>query len=187
MINDPLVNELNLQLQRIFCLPITRSTFHELQNLFLALSKGDQKLAGDYFELLLSGQIKPGMVADAAQEKLRTIIERFTVPARVAKEVYERGEFVSVMSSDTITQGKDGENPFFMTLVRRVDGQELRFINNPQGALYSINHFLQRLEKLTEMDKGLEALRPFLEQFKDLKKRLGHLESKVGAKEPQVK
>lgn len=172
MLTEHLVNELNLQLQRIFCLPITRSTFRELQNVIFTLAQQSQDKANLYFEVLLTGNMKDGAVADNAKEKMKGVIERYTIPSRMAKEVFERGEFVSGMTSDIVFDSDTGQNALIVTRIRRIDGQEMQVINSPQTTLFTINHHLQRLAELSQNEKGRE-------QFKYLKDQLNQIKQGV--------
>lgn len=174
MLTEHLVNELNIQLQRIFCLPITRSTFRDLQNVIFGLAGQSQDKANLYFEILLTGSMKDGSVSEGAKEKMRTIIERYTVPVRMSKEVFERGEFIGGMTSDIIFDGQNGQNPFIVTRIRRIDGQELQVINNAQTTLFTIQHHMQRLEELSAHEKGKE-------QFKHLKEQLNQLKTSLNS------
>ena len=179
MLTEHLVNELNLQLQRIFCLPITRSTFREMQNVIFTLAQQNQEKANLYFEVLLSGTMKDGAIADTAKEKMRAIIERYTIPARMAKEVFERGEFVAGMTSDVVFDNETGQNALIITRIRRIDGQELQVVNNTQTTLFTIQHHIDRLRELSAHEKGKEQFKYLKEQINQLKQNLTQIAEAV--------
>jgi hypothetical protein len=145
MINEQIANELNVHLQRIFCLPITRSTFRDLQQVVLHLTQGDPDRSNQFFELLLSGTIKESIVDKGAYEKVRLMVENYTIPCRMSKEVFERGDFLAGASSEMLVRE---DQAAFVNRIRRVDGKELQFIADPQGVFFLIHHFVSRLEEL---------------------------------------
>jgi hypothetical protein len=118
--------------------------------------------------------MKEGAIAETAKEKMRAIIERYTIPSRMAKEVFERGEFVAGMTSDVVFDNETGQNALIITRIRRIDGQELQVVNNTQTTLFTIQHHLQRLQELTAHEKGKE-------QFKFLKDQLNQIKQNVSA------
>lgn len=156
-------------LKRIFAMKISRSTFRELQNVILSCANQDKNVANFLFETLLTGQYKEGVVNEKQREILDEIIKDFTIPARLAKEVYERGEFVSVITSDIATQN---DQSAFVHCVRRIDGEEFNFMADPQNTLHLLQHFVGRLYELEKQPKGKEQLSKF-------KNELSHLAEKI--------
>lgn len=175
MLTEHLVNELNIQLQRIFCLPITRSTFRELQNVIFTLAQQNQDLANLYFEVLLSGTLKEGSVHESARDKMRTIIERYTIPCRMAKDVFERGEFVAGMTSDIMFDQETGQNALIVSRIRRIDGQELQVVHSPQTTLFTVQHHLQRLAEIAGHEKGKEQLKYLKDHLNQIKQQLNQI------------
>lgn len=175
MITEQIANELNLHLQRIFCLPITRSTFRDLQQVIVHLTQGNQERAQELFELLLSGSIKDDKVDRGAYDKVKGMVEKFTIPCRMSKEVFERGDFMGGISSEMLVQDN---NAVFINRIRNIDGKELQFITDPQATLYLIHHFVTRLEELKK-DKRLNG---FKKEIWELKARLEVLQNEEEGK-----
>ena len=70
--------------------------------------------------------------------------------ARLAKEVFERGEFVNIITSDLVTQ----EEQFaFVNRLRRIDGEEFVFMSDPQNTVHLVTHFVGRLYELEKNPK----------------------------------
>lgn len=156
-------------LKRIFAMKITRSTFRELQNVILSCTNKDKEMANFLFELLLTGQIKHKIVNEKHKEILDDVIKHFTIPARLAKEVHERGEFVNIITSDLLTQ----EEQFaFLNRIRRVDGEEFVFMSDMQNTLHLLNHFVGRLFELENAPKGKEELLKYKSELKLIGERL---------------
>ena len=155
MLDDKTVMLFEGNLKRIFAMKITRSTFRELQNVILSCANQNQDVANFLFETLMTGQIKPGMVNEKHQEILEQCITLFTIPARLAKEVLERGEFINIITSDMVTQG---EECAFLNRIRRIDGEEFTFLSDPVNTLNLLQHFAGRLPELMKNAKGKEEL-----------------------------
>lgn len=139
-------------LKRIFAMKVTRSTFRELQNVIMTVAGQDKNLANFLFELLMTGAIKEGVVLkENHRAVLEEIIKDFTIPARLAKEVYERGEFINMITSDLVAQQ---EEVAFLNRLRRIDGEEFLFLADPQNVVHLLQHFVARL---FEADKSPQA------------------------------
>lgn len=138
-------------LKRIFAMKVTRSTFRELQNVILTVANQDKNLANYLFETLLTGQIKEGTASEKHSQILQEVIRDFTIPARLAKEVFERGEFINMITSDLVAQQ---EEVAFLNRMRRIDGEEFLFLADPQNLVHLLQHFVARL---FEMEKAPPA------------------------------
>ena len=136
------------QFQRIFTLPLTRSTFRELQNAILIAAEGDQEKANIFLAALLEKKDPDTRVMDM---RLHELIQQFSVPARVAKEVHERGEAMSMMTSDMSVQG---ENVIFSTRIRRIDGSDFHFVADAAGFLQVLHHYVSRFVDATRTEVG---------------------------------
>jgi hypothetical protein len=79
------------------------------------------------------------------------VIRDFTIPARLAKEVFERGEFINMITSDLVAQQ---EEVAFLNRMRRIDGEEFLFLADPQNLVHLLQHFVARL---FEMEKAPPA------------------------------
>lgn len=139
------VGELKGVLQRVFCLPITRSTLRELQNGLMYVTRGDQNQAKDLLETLITGTDKVTTASQEAKGALKHVIEQFMIPCRTAQEIFERGEWVSLVTSDLVTKE---DQAIFLNRIRRTDGQELQFVADADGLANCALHFLTRLDEL---------------------------------------
>lgn len=159
-------------MRRIFAMKITRSTFRELQNVILNCANQNKEIANFLFETLLTGQIKVSVPNEKHREVLEEMIKQFTIPARLAKEVFERGEFVNIITSDLVTQ----ESQFaFLNRLRRIDGEEFVFMSDPQNTVHLLQHFAGRLFELEKAPKGREELQKFKKELATLGERLKQL------------
>jgi hypothetical protein len=143
-----------------------------MQNVILSCANQDKNIANFLFETLLTGQIKEGSINEKHRELLEEIIKDFTIPARLAKEVYERGEFVSVITSDIATQN---EQSAFLHRIRRIDGEEFSFMADPQNTMHLIQHFVGRLYELEKQPKGKEQLSKFKNELSHIVDKMKHL------------
>lgn len=172
VLDDRMVMLFEGNMKRIFAMKITRSTFRELQNVILSCVDQNKDLANFFFETLLTGQIKGTIPNEKHREILEDVIKSFTIPARLAKEVYERGEFVNIITSDLISQQ---EQRAFLNCIRRIDGEEFRFMSDPQNTLHLVQHFIGRLYELQNDEKGKEGLEKFKKELNLLGERLKQL------------
>jgi transcription elongation factor len=142
---------------------IMRSTFREIQNAILSSVDGNKDNANQLFEALLVGEVKDGVVQNKSKDALKNVIERFTIPIRLAKEVYERGDFVNIITSDLLSQQPD--RFVFVNRIRRVDGEEFQFITDPESTIHLLQHFLSRIQ---DLERSPEAKKTITEHKKDL-------------------
>ena len=158
-------------MKRIFAMKISRSTFRELQNVILSCANQDKEVANFLFETLMTGQIKPE-VPQKQRPILEEVIKHFTIPARLAKEVYERGEFVSIITSDLVSQQEDHA---FLNRIRRIDGEEFIFLSDPQNTLHLLQHFVGRLHELKQATDGKAKVAKFKSELTVLRERIKQL------------
>ena len=159
-------------LKRIFALNVTRSTFREIQNVILNCSNQDKNLANVLFEMLLTGTIPPGMGNESQKEILEDIVKHFTIPTRLSKEIYERGDFINIITSDAVSQ----KDQFaFVNRLRRIDGEEFTFMTDPESTLHLIQHFIGRLGELEKAPKAKELLEKHKAVFSQLSEKLKQL------------
>jgi hypothetical protein len=161
-------------LKRIFAMKVSHSTFRELQNVILSCANQDKAIANFLFETLLTGLIKEGVGNEKQRDILEEIIKDFTIPARLAKEVYERGEFVSIITSDLATQN---DQSAFLHRIRRIDGEEFVFMADPQNTIHLLQHFVGRLVELERQPKGKEQLSKYKNELSMIADKLKHLPS----------
>lgn len=171
-VDDRLLTVFEGNLRRIFAMRITRSTFRELQNVILACADQNQEKANFLFETLLTGQIKHPALDAAHRRTLEGLIKDFTIPARLAKEVYERGEFINVITSDVLSQK---EEYAFLNRMRRIDGEEFVFMSDPQNTVHLVQHFVGRLYELASQPKGKEELLKYKKELLVMAERLKQL------------
>ncbi len=172
VLDDRVIMLFEGNLRRIFAMKITRSTFRELQNVILNCANQDKDLANFLFETLLTGQYKQPITNEKHKEILDEVIKDFTIPARLAKEVYERGEFINIITSDLVSQQ---DQYAFLNRVRRIDGEEFVFLSDPQNTLHLLQHFAGRLMELEKAPKGKEPLEKFKKELSILAERLKQL------------
>ena len=171
-IDDRMLMLFEGNMRRIFAMKISRSTFRELQNVILSCANQDKDLANILFETLMTGQIKESFTNSKHRAILEEVIKNFTIPARLAKEVFERGEFVNIITSDLVSQQ---EEYAFLNRIRRIDGDEFIFLSDPQNTLHLLQHFVGRLHELKQADKGPEQLAKFKKELIVLRERIKQL------------
>ncbi len=159
-----MIHNIEAVLKRIFCQKVTRSTIREVQNGFMACTKNDQELSRDLLETILSGQLQGGFSSHPLADHIKKIMSEFTIPLRVAKEVFERGEFVSMVTSDIL---KNEGDIAFLNRIRRVDGEEFSFISDPVSTLHLLHHFTARVQELEQNKDLLQAMKGDLVSLKD--------------------
>lgn len=164
MLNEAMIHNIEAVLKRIFCQKVTRSTIREVQNGLMACTKNDRELSQDILETLISGQLKGGFASHPLADSLKKLMIEFTIPLRVSKEVFERGEFVSMVTSDLLTNEGDVA---FLNRVRRVDGEEFSFISDPLSTLHMLHHFTARVQELEQNKELLQAMKGDLVSLKD--------------------
>lgn len=178
MLNENTVSRIKASLQRIFSMKITRSTFREVQNAIISSSGDDKEDVNDVFESFLSGKPKDKLAKGKSLDTLKSIIDEFSIPIRLSKEVHERGEFVNIITSDTLTQG---DRIAFLNRVRRIDGEEFHFVTDPESTIHLLNHFVGRLQELDKSDQTKETLSKHKEDLERLRQRLAEV---IDLKEP---
>lgn len=142
--------------QRIFALPITKSTIREVQGALLSHAEGDSVKAGAMFDSLLVGEAKNN-------DTIRTLIDEYAVQVRVARDVFERGDFLNHVFSEIVNQNN---RAFLMHFLQRVDGEEFRFFTDVEGTILLLKHMLNRIKdiKTVEFFKAdYEAAKPSLQ------------------------
>jgi hypothetical protein len=159
-------------LKRIFAMKVTKSTFRELQNVIMTIANQNKETANFLFETLLTGQIKEGVTNEKQNEMLEEIIKDFTIPSRLAKEVFERGEFVNMITSDLVAQQ---EEVAFLNRLRRIDGEEFLFLADPQNVVHILQHFIGRLYEIDKAPPGKGKLEKHKKELALLSDRLKQL------------
>lgn len=170
MFNKEKMDILLRQFQRIFTLPLTRSTYRELQNAVLSAYEGDPEKANQFIEaLLVDGE--NSKVKDASEKEF---IKKYCIPARVAKEVHDRGEVLSMMTSD---MGVQGEKLIFSSRIRRIDGQEFYFITDTEGMMQVMEHIFSRFRDASNTAVGKGVISGQKERLESLQEMINDLTS----------
>jgi Family of unknown function (DUF5414) len=168
-LDDRMVMLFEGNMKRIFAMKITRSTFREIQNVILTCTNQNKEIANFLFETLLTGQIKGEIPNEKHREILEEIIKDFTIPARLSKEVHDRGEFVNIITSDFLTQE---DQIAFLNRIRRIDGDEFVFLSDIQNTVHLATHFIGRLYELERNSKGKMELEKYKKELSMLAERL---------------
>lgn len=165
MLNEEKMEALNHQFQRIFTLPVTRLTFRELQSTISTAFDGDAAEVQSLIESLLRNNVPH-------HTNLEPFFQKYAIPFRVAKQIHDNGEVLSMLTTDI---GAQGENLLFQVSIRRMDGGEFKFIADASGFLQIAEHIMDRLASTssTLIGKGaINALQPRLESLEKTVKKL---------------
>lgn len=157
MFDEATMDNVSRGLQRVFSMKITRSTFREVQNIIFTATKEQNGGAESFLKTLLTGEDKDKLAAGAALEKLNRIIDQYSIPVGLSKEVLERGEFLNLLTSELV---KNNNSTFFVNRVRRIDGEEFQFITDPSSTLHILQHFVNRFHEMKQPGSNGEALLP---------------------------
>ena len=155
MIPPENLDQFGQSLQRIFAMKVTRSTYREVQNAVIAAVGGDQEKAQTLAECLLSRNTTSGPEGEPLPEPIQSIIQEYSVPIRLSKDVSEKGEFLSLVTSDTV---RHGELVAFLNRVRRIDGEDFQFLTDTEGTLHLLLHVLSRLREVSSSEHGQKLL-----------------------------
>ncbi len=142
-------------LKRIFSLNISRSTFREIQNAAVAATGGNRDAAQHLFESLVRGESQQGELDDIAFTALQELVQEYSIPVKLSKDVSEKGEFINLITSDTL---RHGELFAFLNRIRRIDGDEFQFITDLDSTLHVLLHFGSRLQELRSVEGGTQLL-----------------------------
>jgi hypothetical protein len=165
MLNEEKMEVLNQQFQRIFTLPVTRLTFRELQSTISTAFDGNAAEMQSLIESLLMNNFPD-------DSNLEPFFQKYAVPFRVAKQIQDRGEVLSMLTTDVGTQG---ENLLFQVSIRRMDGGEFKFMSDAGGFLQIAEHIIDRLASTssTLVGKGaINGLQPRLKSLEETVKKL---------------
>ena len=83
------------------------------------------------------------------------LIEEYSIPVRMAKEVFERGEFISLASCDMMTQPN---RLAFLNRIRRIDGEEFHYLSDIRGAVNLVHLLIGRLLDSEKQEFGKQPL-----------------------------
>jgi len=176
MIDDKKLQFLNSEFLKITILQIAKSSFRQMQNAILVATDGDKDLAARLLESLMTDQIvlqKGDLAPGASIDKLK---EKFQIPLNFAREVAEKGEFISIVTSDII---KHPEMPIFGNRIRKVGGEEFEFLTDTLSTIQLMHHFSFRLDELEKLEQPNNILKGLKRDLTMLKNRFEQLAAKA--------
>jgi hypothetical protein len=171
MIEKEQIQQLRYMLKRVYALPITQSTYKEVQTTIYNVCNQSTESANRVLEALLRAQAPTGQ---GDEQGITLLIEEFSVPTRLSKDILEKGEFINFMSSDLLQQGN---RALFINHIRRVDGKHFQFFSEPEGILRLLEHFTGRLEEIKQADPSKNFLESHATEIAALNKRFSDLAS----------
>jgi len=154
-------------LQRIFALPITKSTFRDVQNSIMTVTEGNQEQAQKLLEDLVNERID-------ADPETQHALAHFSYLILVAKDVFERGDFLGLVTSDTVSRE---DQVFFSNRIRRIDGTELHFVTDVDSTVQLMNHLLVRLSELKSLKNEKDLFEPQSDKLAFLEEGIKALQS----------
>jgi hypothetical protein len=173
MIDEKKMQQLSMAFQRILTLPLSKSSFRQMQNAILFCLEGNRDAATRLLEALLKGsQENPTGAKPTMDPNTQKLIDRFSLQIGVAREVSERGDFLSIVTSDIINHP---EMPLFGNRIRRVDGEEFDFITNAESTIQLLHHFSSRLQEMEKVEQSREVLKGAKKELISLKNRVEQL------------
>lgn len=171
MFDEKQMKMLEQTFKRIFAMPITRSTFRELQNTVAIIFEGDKDSFGKVIESLLIGRVRGGENEDD-DSRFRTFVEEYTIQTRTAKDIIERGEYISVITSNVVSQAN---KPIFIHRMRRIDGEEFQFITDIDNILNILNYLVDRVQDLDKNEVTKKILTKHKKEFQSLQTKVEKL------------
>src|ERR1700722_1224116 len=127
MIDEKKISFAKRALKRIFALPINRSTYREMHSAFQNILEGNVEQANTLLEVLLIGDANSEKAKNFPKKELQSLIEEFSTLVWTAKDVFERGDFISLVTSDMISTPNQ---QVFSNRMKRIDGKEFHFITD---------------------------------------------------------
>lgn len=93
MLEEDEVNQLKLLLTRIFAMPITKSTFKEIQSGIYKVANENVDRANKVLETFLSGSTAKEI--ENLNPVFQELFDKYSIPIRLSKDILERGDFLS--------------------------------------------------------------------------------------------
>ena len=153
-------------------MPIVRSTLREIQSAFMIATNHNQELASKLFESLLLAKIPKEWTEHNLGDKIKALIKQYSLKIRLSKDIYEKGEFINVVSSDLMN---NKGNFAFVNSIRRVDGKELQFVSDVESTVYFLQHFSSRLQELKNNNEAKGLLEKYKTNIEQIAKTLNEL------------
>lgn len=170
------IEALGQSMKRIFALKVNRSTWREIQNISFNLSQGNQDLASDLLNAFFTDEVGEGLAEDSARESLQKLVEEYGLFVRLSREISEKGDFVSIISSDILA---NHDRLALLNRIRRVDGEEFHFITDAESTLHVLQHFLNRFSELPKQERGKQILELQKGRLQALQKQISALITEV--------
>ncbi len=171
MLEEDEIKQLTQILKRTFALPITKSTYNEIQrSIFKAVDENVDR-ANEVLVSLLGGEVKKDN-DNSPDSPTQDFLDEFSVQVRLAKDIYERGEFLNFISSEVINARN---NVLFSNFIHKLDGNQFQFLTDPEGIVQLASHFLGRVEEIKRIDKSKRFIKNKKEDLQNLKERLEHI------------
>lgn len=167
MLEEQEARHLEQAFNRIFSFPITKLTFKEIQRSVFTVTKENRDKANQVLEAFLTGNSKQ----EDQDQAFKELADQFSAKVRLARDVLEKGEFISFLSSDLINP----THPLFINQVRRIDGEEFQFLTEPEGIIHLLKHFIGRVEELQRIDKTKAFMKHQSNELKSIRDRLDQL------------
>lgn len=172
MIDEKKIQQLDVAFQRILVLPMSRGSFRQMQNAILFCVDGDREKATHLLEAILRGDMQPASGQPPLDPAMKKFIERYSISVGVARDIAERGEFLSLITSDIIGHPKLA---LFGNRIRRIDGKEFDFLSDVEATIHLMQHFSTRLLEMERIDKAKGVLAGLKEDLVHLKVNLEQL------------
>lgn len=169
MFDEKKLANLRKALKRIFALPINRTTYREIHSAIFNISEGNLENTNNLFEVLLTADINSEKAKNYPKDELKKLIDEFSVPAWTAKDVFEKGDFISLVTSDMIASPTQ---QVFSNRIKRVDGQEFHFVSDIESTLHLLTHFSTRLAELEKNPGAKKLLNGYQKELGVIKNRL---------------
>ncbi len=155
MLDDAKISNLSTIFKRIFSMPITRLTFREIQSAILTAAEGDKEQSKIFLENLLSGtQEAHGAENSSRSPAFNQLIKDYGVSIWVAKDIFEKADFINFISSDIHNQPN---RIYFTHALRKVDGKEFEFLTDTASTIQLMQHFTNRVFELSKTENRLLA------------------------------
>ena len=169
MLKTTTIQTMYQHFERIFVIPIRRSTYREVQNIVFAATEGKEELFLKVLRSILQGSVEENFCTEKSKDLFQKLIDKFSIPIRASKEIFERGDVVSTIGSDLL-EGKQSIG--FLTRIKRIDGEEFHFITDPEITLHFFQHFFARIQELAGKSEAGEL---FSQSYPSLHKLEGEL------------
>ncbi len=171
MLKKTHIEQLLAQFQRIFALKIGRTTYREIQSAVLISAEGDRDLANKLLEAVATGDFKDNAMDKEGSTLLRKVIDEYCIPVRLSRDVYERGDFIQVITSDVAR----GERTLFVNRIRRIDGEELQFVTDGDSTLQILQHFVGRMEEIAAAEGNKQEIANYHQELTSVRDRINQL------------